>query len=163
MPGVGKTYLGAKVASLLSYHFIDTDALIERQYSHPEHIILTQGDEYFLSIEQEIVLKLDLTLGRHLLSTGGSVIYTPAIMEHLKNHSKVIYLCDSYENIYARVGGELQRGIVGLKEKTFEELYYSRLPLYEKYSDITFDLKVENHPQAIAHQLQAKFSLSKTP
>ena len=154
MPGVGKTYLGIKVANLLSYQFVDTDELIEKKYSHPQDILLKQGEEKLLAIEREIMLALDLSSGRVLLSTAGSVIYSPEIMHYLKTHTKIVYLHDTCQNIYHRVNEELDRGIIGLKGKTFKELYYSRLPLYKQYSEITLDLTVEKRPEMIAHLLK---------
>ncbi len=158
MPGVGKTYLGGRIADLLNYEFIDTDKLIEEKYSHPEYLIANQGEEAFLKIEEDISLRVDLTKKNLLLSTGGSVIYIPSLLRHLKENSKIVYLFDSYENIYHRVSSELNRGIIGLKKRggDFKKLYDSRLPLYEQYSDITIDLTLNNSPEAIVRELKVK-------
>jgi shikimate kinase len=46
------------------------------------------------------------------------------------------------EIIKARIE-ETSRGIVGLKNKTLEDLYKERSPLYEKYASVTIDANQE--------------------
>ena len=157
MPGVGKTYLGSRIADLLDYEFIDSDKLIEEKYSHPEDLIVNQGEDAFLKIEKKTLLSLNLTKNNLLLATGGSVVYNQDIMLYLKEHSKVVYLCDNYENIYWRVSLCLKRGIVGLKKKggDFKKLYDYRLSLYEQYADVRIDLSVKNSLEAIVDYLKS--------
>jgi shikimate kinase len=58
-------------------------------------------------------------------------------MEHLKKIGQVIYVAISYETLEKRVGDPHLRGVVLAPGKTLRDLYAERVPLYEKYADLT--------------------------
>lgn len=62
-------------------------------------------------------------------------------MEHLKQIGTVVYLQLSCEEINRRLGDLKQRGVALKDGQTLEELYAERVPLYEKYADVTFSAK----------------------
>jgi shikimate kinase len=64
-------------------------------------------------------------------------------MQHLKTISKVIYLEASIATIKRRIN-EIPRGIVGLKDRTFEDLYIERTALYTQWADYTVDTEQES-------------------
>ena len=67
----------------------------------------------------------------------GSVIYSEKAMKHLKEIGIVVYLNVSYEEIANRLGNVKERGVVLKDGMTLRDLYDERVPLYEKYADIT--------------------------
>ena len=63
-------------------------------------------------------------------------------MSHLKSIGTVVYLRVSYEELESRLGGLHERGVV-MKNgmgMSLRDLYEERLPLYEKYADVTIDI-----------------------
>ena len=67
-------------------------------------------------------------------------------MEHLKSIGKVIYLKLSLESLSKRLGNLKGRGVLLKDGQSLKDLYEERVPLYEKYADITvneYGLNVE--------------------
>ena len=85
-----------------------------------------------------------------LLRTGGSVIYGREAMQHLKKIGVVIYLKLSCESIAARLGDLRKRGITLREGQTLQQLYDERVPLYERYADITVDCENKSIREIVA-------------
>src|SRR3989339_210812 len=134
MPGVGKSFMGKKLAGKLGYKFVDVDVLIEKHQRMKLQKVLNElGEEKFVELEGKNVLSLK---GDGIvISPGGSVIYSTEAMAFLKKNSKIIYLKDDMDKIKRRVTNLDSRAIVGLKGKSFEKLFLEREKLYEKYAD----------------------------
>ncbi len=134
MPGAGKSTLGKKVAELLHYRFIDIDLLIEQKekLKLPE-VLAKYGEKRFLELEEETIFSLGV-LQNSILSPGGSVIYLEKAMEFLKNNSIMVFLDVPFPMIERRIGSA-PRGIIGLQEKSLEQLFLERKILYEKDAD----------------------------
>ena len=136
MSGAGKSFLGRQLAQKLSYDFFDVDTAMEARYGKTLSNILKElGDERFLT-EQSTLVKSKIFTEPHVISTSGSIVYTPAALEHLKSISKIIFLDVPLETIKSRID-ERSRGIVGLGSKSFEELFEERRPLYQEWADVT--------------------------
>lgn len=143
MPGSGKSYIGKKLAEKLGYKLVEPDSILEEEYNLPiQNILDNLGEESFLGKQAEDVIKNTQDQNNLVVSPGGSIIYTDYAMEHLKKVSTIIYLKTPLEIIKTRTE-ETPRGIVGLKNKTLEDLYKERSPLYEKYASITIDANQE--------------------
>lgn len=143
MPGSGKSYIGKKLAKKLGYKLVELDSILEEEYNLPLQKILDNlGEESFLKKQAEDVIANTQELNGLVVSPGGSIIYSDHAMEHLKKVSTIIYLKTPLEIIKARIE-ENSRGIVGMKNKTLEELYEERTPLYEKFASITIDANQE--------------------
>ena len=135
MAGVGKSTVGVELAGRLNWRFIDTDALIEEKTGLALQEILDKfGDARFTEIEEESVLELG-ALDKHIISPGGSVVYSETAMTFLKRISVVVFLNADFGTIKDRLANKEVRGIVGLKRKSLELLYDERLVLYRKYAD----------------------------
>ena len=65
------------------------------------------------------------------------MVYGEKAMQHLKEISVIIYLELSYTAIKSRLGDLRERGITLKKGQSLKDLYLERVPLYEKYADIT--------------------------
>ena len=74
---------------------------------------------------------------KHIISTGGSAVYGAKAMEHLRRIGTVVYLQLAYEELEKRLGDLQKRGVVLRPGFTLKDLYEERIPLYEKYADIT--------------------------
>ena len=85
-----------------------------------------------------------------VIATGGSVIYGREAMQHLKKIGVVIYLKLSCESIAARLGDLRKRGITLREGQTLQQLYDERVPLYERYADITVDCENKSIREIVA-------------
>lgn len=136
MPASGKSSVGVVLAKRLGKKFVDTDIVIQEKYGKLlKELIEEHGDEGFREIEDEVNAGLDLD--NSIISPGGSVVYGEKAMQHLKEISVIIYLELSYTAIKSRLGDLRERGITLKKGQSLKDLYLERVPLYEKYADIT--------------------------
>ena len=138
MPGVGKSTVGVVLAKKKGCRFLDSDLLIQEQYDALLHeLIERHGIEGFLKIEEEVNASIDVM--RTVIATGGSVVYGEKAMAHFKEIGTVVYLALSCEGIIKRLGDLHERGVTLREGQTLEDLYVERVPLYEKYADVTID------------------------
>ena len=133
MAGAGKTSIGKALSLELGYEFLDTDKIIEISYGKSKDIIDSEGKDRFRVIEEEVLLSTKFN--NTLLATGGSAVFSPLAMEHLRDNSDVIYLEVSFENISERVLDFKERGFIKESSQSIEQAYMERLVLYEKYAD----------------------------
>jgi shikimate kinase len=138
MPGAGKSTLGVILAKTLGRNFTDTDILAQENTGRLlQEIIDEEGTAAFLETEEKTILSLH---GHNaVIATGGSVVFSEKAMEHLKKEGVVIYLKISFEEMVQRLNNITTRGIVLVAGQSLREMYDQRVPLYEKYSDITID------------------------
>jgi shikimate kinase len=138
MPGAGKSTAGVILAKTLGMNFTDTDiAIQEREGRLLQEIIDTEGPDSFLEIEEKTLLSLN---GRNaVIATGGSVVFSRRAMEHVKQDGVVVYLKISFEEMEKRLSNIITRGIVLHAGQSLRDMYNERVPLYEKYADITID------------------------
>lgn len=138
MPASGKSTVGVLLAKRLGYSFVDADIVIQEKTGKLlKEIIAEQGTDGFLKVEEKV--NSELNVERSVIAPGGSVIYGPKAMEHLKEISVVVYLKLSYEDVKMRLGDLKDRGVALKDGMTLKDLYDERIPLYEKYADITID------------------------
>lgn len=138
MPGCGKSTCGVIVAKMLLKNFFDTDLLIQNlEGISLQDIIDTKGIDYFEQAEENAILGLDIQ--GTVIATGGSVVYSDKSMEHLKKLGTVIFLNLDYDSMCKRIKNFQTRGVVMKKGNTLEDMYNERLPLYEKWADVTIN------------------------
>lgn len=138
MPGAGKSTIGKRLAVHFDKKFIDADDLLEKQNGHPIQYLLDCFGLNRLS-EMEEKLLCSLNLENHVISTGGSAVYSEIAMRHLKDIGLLVYLSISNATLLKRVDNVSSRGLVKLPKDTLSELYHQRTPLYEKWAEVTFD------------------------
>ena len=156
MPGAGKSTVGVVLAKKLGYRFMDSDLVIQDETGKMLHeIIAEQGTDGFLKVEEEINASLDCH--RTVIATGGSAIYGPKAMEHLREIGNVVYLRLSLDAIAERLGDLNERGVVLKDGQTLQDLYNERVPLYEQYADITMDCEQKMIREIVA-ELTARLS-----
>lgn len=138
MPGAGKSTVGVILAKVLGLHFIDSDLLIqEREQCLLKDIIERDGLEGLIAVEEQV--NESIHTDNAVIATGGSVIYGPRAMEHLRDIGIVVYIKLSYETIESRLGNIRQRGVVLRNGQDLQSLYEERCPLYEKYAHVIVD------------------------
>lgn len=143
MPGAGKSTVGVVLAKKRGCRFLDSDLLIQEKYDALLYeLIAKYGTEGFLKIEEEVNASIDVR--RTVIATGGSVVYGPAAMEHFKRIGTVVYLQLSCRTIRERLGDLKERGVTLREGQTLEDLYAERVPLYEKYADVTVNCEEKN-------------------
>ena len=136
MPGSGKSTIGVLLAKMVGYNFIDTDILIQQKENKKLYKIIEEnGLNYFKKVENEV--NSNITTQNTVIATGGSVVYGKEAMENLKKIGTIVYLKVSKEELKTRLGNFETRGVAIEKGKTFDDLYLERIPLYEKYANIT--------------------------
>ena len=138
MPGAVKSTIGVVLAKRLGYRFVDTDLLIqEQEHRLLKEIIAEDGLEGFKRIENQV--NADLEVEHSVIAPGGSVIYCEEAMEHLKKLGLVVYLRVSYEELAARLGDLVDRGVALKEGQGLKELMEERGVQYEKYADYIID------------------------
>lgn len=136
MPGSGKSTIGVILAKRTSHDFIDTDVVIQSvQGRSLQDILDSEGYMRLREIESEVLQSLDVK--NHVISTGGSAVYSDAAMQHLKEDGVMIYLDVSLDTLRSRITDYETRGIAKRPDQSFDELFLERTLLYRKYADIT--------------------------
>lgn len=153
MPGAGKSTVGVILAKRLGFDFIDTDLLIQsRTGLRLQQIIDAQGLPRFRETEEQTLMTIDTQ--NSVIATGGSVIYCPRGMESLGLNGLFVYLKVPLADLEKRLEDMGQRGLVMHKGQTLAHLYQQRVPLYEKYAQLTQDCTDLNAEQ-VAVELEA--------
>lgn len=155
MPGVGKSTIGVVLAKMLGYQFVDADLVIqEKEGKLLCEIIEEAGAEGFIEVENRINSQIEAE--HAIIATGGSVVYGAEAMAHLKETGTVLYLKLPYEELNRRLRDIKGRGVVLKEGQTLRDLYEERVPLYEKYADITVDEYQLNVEQTIEKIMELK-------
>lgn len=154
MPGVGKSTLGVLLAKSLGMTFLDTDLVIQnREGALLRELIARHGIDGFLALEGEVCA--GLAAEHSVIATGGSVVYEPQGMAHLRQLGTVVYLKLGYRALSRRLGNLKNRGVVLRPGQTLRMLYDERVPLYEKYAHITVDCGGQDIEHTLARVLRA--------
>ena len=125
MPGSGKSTVGVLIAKRLGLGFLDTDLLIQQDCR----------DGHRWEAEEQVLLSVNVQ--RHVISTGGSAVYSDKAMAHLKTGGTVVFLDISLDTMIARIGDYSLRGISKRPDQSLLELYKERSTLYARYADLT--------------------------
>ena len=138
MPGSGKSTIGVLLAKNLSCQFLDSDLVIQEKIgSRLQDYIDKYGSAAFDEMEDQDNAGIDVE--NTVIATGGSAVYGENAMRHFKEIGTVVYLRVSFEDLLERIPNFESRGISIPEGMTFQDLYNERIPLYERYADITVD------------------------
>ena len=156
MPGAGKSTVGVVLAKKLGYAFVDADLVIQSREGKLLHEIISErGVEGFWEVEESVGESIEAH--RTVIATGGSAVYGPKAMAHYQQIGTVVYLSLPLKGIRERLGDLDERGVTLREGQDLESLYAERLPLYEKYADITVaceGLEIREIVERIARMLQ---------
>lgn len=136
MPGCGKSTIGVLLAKSMLMNFIDTDLILQRNYSSSLcEIIEKYGIEKFIDIENMTLSGTSFC--NSVIATGGSAVYGENAMINLSKNGIIVYLKTPVEELKKRLNNIKTRGVVIRKGATLDDLFVERAPLYDKYADIT--------------------------
>jgi len=153
MPGVGKSTLGVLLAKASGRDFIDTDVRIQaREGRALQDIIDTDGVAVFRRIEERAVRELQCNAT--VVSTGGSVVYSPPAMQHLRTLGTIVHLALPLPLLRSRLQDFGTRGVVMQPGQSLEDLFAERDPLYRRYADVTVDCSGKRHEEAVGEILK---------
>jgi len=157
MPGAGKSTVGVLLAKMTGLGFRDSDLDIQlHARATLQEILEREGHLRLREIEQEILLKIPLE--QTVISTGGSVVYSEAVMHRLSGAGPIVYLQADLNTLEKRVSAAPLRGIASSGEQSFADVFAERTPLYRQYANITVDAATataEEVASAVLEQLQA--------
>jgi shikimate kinase len=150
MPGVGKSTIGVLLAKQMRYSFLDTDLLIQSNEGKTlQQLIQKHGISGFCDLEEEYLYSI--AVRRHVIATGGSVVYGKAAMRHLKADGVVVHLDLSLERLTRRLDDLDARGVAIAPGCDLADLYAERQPLYIKYADLTVETDTLTADAVVRH------------
>ena len=131
MPGSGKSTVGVILAKRSSHDFVDTDVVIQ-SVEHRSLQAIMDKEGYMKLREIEARVLQTLNLENHIISTGGSAVYSDAAMVHLRKNGTTIYLDVSLATLRSRITDYETRGIAKRPDQSFDDLFQERTRLYRQ-------------------------------
>jgi shikimate kinase len=134
LPGAGKSSVGLKLAQFLACPFLDSDAVIESHIGMPiRSYFELYGEEAFRNSEAQVIRKLAQSK-RGVLATGGGAVLRAENRMQLRQHTHVIYLRSTPEELAHRLRHDQTRPLLqGHDPLTrLRELFAQRDPLYSE-------------------------------
>ncbi|HEX6135788.1 MAG TPA: shikimate kinase [Longimicrobiales bacterium] len=105
LPGAGKTTVGARLAALLGWSFIDIDAEIERTTGRSvTELFRSDGESAFRAMELRLTAELS-SQAHTVLAPGGGWAAQPGALETLPAGTATVWLRVSPEEAIRRLGG----------------------------------------------------------
>jgi shikimate kinase len=135
MPGSGKSTVGVILAKRASHDFIDTDLVIQ-SVEHRSLQAIMDKEGYMKLREIEARVLQTLNVENHIISTGGSAVYSDAAMQHLRKNGTTVYLDVSLDTLRSRITDYETRGIAKRPDQSFDDLFLERTRLYTQYADL---------------------------
>ncbi|MCF7859483.1 MAG: shikimate kinase [Candidatus Cloacimonetes bacterium] len=133
--GVGKTYLGEKLANQLEKDFYDVDREIEQHAKlDVNDIFKLKGEKTFREIESKILKNWD-KMG--IISTGGGIVELPENRKIFQS-KKTIWLNPPWQIIKSRLLNSYRPLVLERSEDELYKLWYNRQDLYRECADIEF-------------------------
>lgn len=148
MPGCGKTTLGRLLAQDLDRPFVDSDQVIaeEAGCAIPE-IFAREGEAGFRVRETRVLARLGKE-GGQVIATGGGCVTRPENRPLLRQNGRLLFLRRDISQL-EREGRPLSQA------GDLMEMYQVRLPLYERFADLTVDNNAP--PTATARQIKEEW------
>ena len=150
MRGSGKTDIGRKIASLLSYNFFDLDELVAlRLNKNIDQIVSENGWNYFRQEEAKICESINQK-NHAVISTGGGIILNEKNIENLKQNGIIIFLNCDIEVLKKRLKRDQKnkenRPTLGEENpiKELKKIWADRKGKYRSAADIVFDTSSES-------------------
>ncbi|OPX28967.1 MAG: hypothetical protein B1H06_02275 [Candidatus Cloacimonas sp. 4484_143] len=133
--GVGKTYLGEKLAERLNLDFSDLDREIEKEAElDVNDIFKLKGEKIFRELEAGILRKWNKS---GIVSTGGGIIELQENRDIIKT-KKTIWLNPSWQIIRSRILNSYRPLALERSEDELYKLWDQRKELYKQCTDIEF-------------------------
>ncbi len=123
--------------------FVDSDTEIEKQLGESIRSFFDrEGEARFRDIEQAVIADLLQRPGDMVLATGGGAVLREANRLALRQHSTVLYLRSTPEELFRRLRHDTQRPLLQVKDplQKLRELYAQRDPLYRTTAHYTIEV-----------------------
>ena len=143
--GCGKSTIGRKIARFAHLRFVDTDSMVEqREQASVADVMTFQGEEYFRSVERNV---LDSTAEEDniIVSTGGGLPIFGDNMQKISELGLSIYLRRTPKNIMSRLspyGRQKRPKFRGLNDEELLAFMTTHMaerePIYSK-ADVVID------------------------
>ena len=136
MMGVGKSTIGKRVASKLSFNFIDIDQLIEQKEGCSINLIFKKkGENYFRKLENDITLS-QLKKNKSVIALGGGAFLNRNIRRETKKICLSFWLDLSTDEIINRLRKSNKRPLLFKKNlvETINKIYLERKRTYNEAS-----------------------------
>ena len=140
MMGVGKSTIGKRVASKLSFNFIDIDQLIEQKEGCSINLIFKKkGENYFRKLENDITLS-QLKKNKSVIALGGGAFLNRNIRRETKKICLSFWLDLSTDEIINRLRKSNKRPLLFKKNlvETINKIYLERK---RTYNDASFRVR----------------------
>jgi Shikimate kinase len=136
--GVGKTFLGRKLAELWQMDFFDLDEEIEKTAGKDVNWIFQyKGEAYFRLLESKILTNWKK---EGIIATGGGVVIKENNRNFLKaNQNTVVWLCPNWDVINSRILNSNRPMVLQRSKEELFALYCERQIFYRECADIKYD------------------------
>jgi shikimate kinase len=134
LPGGGKSTVGRHLARTLGLKFLDTDVEIESRIGCPIRLFFERdGEASFRAIEREVVAEVTRRTDT-VIATGGGVVLIEANRRALREHSTVVYLRSTPEDLFRRLRHDTHRPLLQVADplRKLRDLFAERDPLYRE-------------------------------
>ena len=134
MPGGGKSTVGRQLARLLNAQFVDSDNEIERRIGCSIRAFFERdGEAAFREVEHTVLTELTGRRGT-VLATGGGVVLREANRLSLHEHTHVVYLRSTPEELFRRLRHDTRRPLLQVADplRKLRQLYAERDPFYRQ-------------------------------
>ncbi|MDI6631955.1 MAG: shikimate kinase [Bacillota bacterium] len=131
--GTGKTAVGKRLARLLGWEFIDTDAEIERLTGKSIPRLFAEDGEVRFRSEENLICRRLAGRSGLVIATGGGMVLNPENVGLLKQNGVLIKLYADPEVIIERVKSKKKRRplLTGKVEERVRELLAERAGAYD--------------------------------
>ena len=146
--GSGKTSVGRALAELLSFHFVDTDELIERLANQSiNQIFAEDGEARFRELETQVLAELS-SYRQLVVATGGGIVLDKMNWSYLR-HGLVVWLNVCPEALWNRLKTDDTRPLLKTDDPlaTLQATLEQRLPLYQQ-ADVDVEISEILDPKA---------------
>lgn len=141
MPGSGKTTVGAALARLLQWRFVDTDDMVAAEVGEVAPFIEREGIDAFRARERSAIDGLTNVTGDVVISVGGGAVLDPANRQALAALGSVVWLRAPLATLLERVDdGDGRPLLAGDAEAALARLLHERVPLYESLASVVVDV-----------------------
>ena len=133
--GVGKTFLGEKLAAILNLNFHDIDREIEKKAElDVNDIFKLKGEKVFRELESEVLTNW---IKSGIISTGGGIIELQHNRDIIKT-KKTVWLNPSWQIIRSRIFNSYRPLVLERSEDELYKLWNKRKDLYRQCADLEF-------------------------
>ena len=158
--GVGKTTIGHRLSQLLSYEFIDTDAVIEKKTGVKiDRIFEIEGESGFRKREELVIEEISWS-DKIVVATGGGGILSKKNRSALSERGLVLYLTSQLDTLLDRLKTDKSRPLLQVEDprNKLSEIALARDSLYREIANhviSTDTLTIHQIIQTISKKIHA--------